>query len=79
MALVAGMSKAFMKAGAKNIIMTLWSVDDEKSALLMKKFYEGVKRGLDYSDALREAKIFMIKDKKTESPFYWSGFVGSGI
>jgi len=72
---IAGMSKAFMKAGAKAVIMTLWSVDDEKSSLLMKKFYEGVKKGLGYSDALREAKLFMIKNKETALPFYWSGFV----
>jgi len=72
---VAGMSKAFMRAGAKNVIMTLWSVNDEKSALLMEKFYEEVKRGLDYNNALREAKLFMIRDKETELPFYWSGFI----
>jgi CHAT domain-containing protein len=74
---VAGLGKAFMKAGAKNIIMTLWSVDDKNSALLMERFYEGVKNGHNYSDALREAKIWMIKEGRSH-PFYWSGFVGSG-
>ncbi len=38
---VAGLSKAFMEAGAKNVIMTLWSVDDKKSSELMEKFFEG--------------------------------------
>ena len=73
---VAGISKAFMKAGAKNVIMTLWSVNEKKSSLLMEKFYKKVKNGFSYSDALREAKIWMIKEEP--NPFYWSGFVGSG-
>ncbi len=75
---VASLSKAFMLAGAKNIIMTLWSVDDEKSSLLMEKFYENIKNKMDYSDALREAKLWMIGDKNSSHPYFWSGFVGSG-
>jgi len=55
--------------------MTLWSVDDEKSSTLMEKFFEGVQRGLSYGDALREAKCWMIRDKNSSHPFYWSGFV----
>ena len=72
---VAGLSKAFMRAGARKIIMTLWSVDDSKSSLLMKKFFEGVQSGLSYGNALREAKLWMIRDKESSHPFYWSGFV----
>jgi len=75
---VASLSKAFMLAGAKNIIMTLWSVDDEKSSILMEKFYKNIKNKMDYSDALREAKLWMIKDINSSHPYYWSGFVGSG-
>jgi len=74
---VAGLSKAFMEAGAKNVIMTLWSVDDKKSSELMERFYKGVKRGLDYSNSLREAKIWMIEEGNSH-PYYWSGFMGSG-
>ena len=75
---VASLSKAFMLAGAKNIIMTLWRVDDEKSSLLMQKFYENIKQGVNYSNALREAKLWMIKDNNSSHPYFWSGFVGSG-
>ena len=74
---IAGLSKAFMEAGAKSMIMTLWSVNDKKSSELMEKFFEGVKRGVSYSDALREAKIWMIEVGNSH-PFFWSGFVGSG-
>ncbi len=72
---VASLSKAFMEAGSKRVIMTLWSVSDEKSSLLMKNFYRNIKNGVNYSEALRKAKISMIKDKNSTHPFYWSGFI----
>ena len=74
---VQGLPKAFIQAGAKNIIMSLWQVDDSKTTELTRYFYENVKGGMDYKEALREAKLKMIE----MHPYYWSGFVfsGSGI
>jgi len=74
---VAGLSKAFMTAGAKYIVMSLWSVPTDATGKLMKRFYENLHKGYGYSDALREAKIWWIEHKNSH-PFYWSGFVGSG-
>jgi CHAT domain-containing protein/Tfp pilus assembly protein PilF len=75
---VAGINKAFMKAGARYIVMSLWSVSDNATAILMKKFYGNIKENSSYGIALREAKIEMIKNGKAH-PYYWSGFVGSGV
>jgi CHAT domain-containing protein len=79
---VAGINKAFMKAGAKYIVMALWSVPEKSTGLIMKRFYENLNDGKDktYSEALRDAKIWMITDIKNSNPhpFYWAGFVGSG-
>jgi len=74
---VASLSKAFMKAGAKHIVMSLWSVDDKATATLMENFYQNIKDGKSYSVALREAKLSMIKSRKSH-PYYWSAFIGSG-
>jgi CHAT domain-containing protein len=74
---VAGINKAFMRAGAKQVVMSLWSVSDKATTWLMEEFYKGINDGKSYSEALREAKIFMI-DNKNSHPYYWSGFVGSG-
>ena len=74
---VAGLSKAFMEAGAKYIVMSLWSVPTKSTGELMERFYENLHRGDGYSDALRNAKIWMIENRNSH-PFYWSGFVGSG-
>jgi len=74
---VVGLPKAFIQAGAKNIIMSLWSVNDAKTATLMKKFYYHLHndKNQNYIDALRKAKLEMIE----EHPYYWSGFILSGI
>ena len=74
---VQGLPKAFIQAGAKNIIMSLWQVDDSKTTELTRYFYENIKSGMGYKEALREAKLKMID----MHPYYWSGFVfsGSGI
>ena len=73
---VAGLSKAFIQAGAKNIMMSLWSVDDKQTANLMEKFYINLDNKKDnYIDSLRKAKLQMIK----LHPYYWSSFVINGV
>jgi CHAT domain-containing protein len=75
---VAGLPKAFIQAGAKNIMMSLWSVDDKQTANLMEKFYKNVNISQDkesYIDSLRNAKLKMID----MHPYYWSSFIMSGV
>lgn len=73
---VSGLSKAFIQAGAKNIMMSLWSVDDKQTANLMENFYKNLnKKKTNYIDSLRDAKLQMIK----LHPYYWSSFVINGI
>ncbi|MCH9741372.1 MAG: CHAT domain-containing protein, partial [Epsilonproteobacteria bacterium] len=72
---VIGLPKAFIQAGAKKVIMSLWSVSEQKTATLMEHFYAHVAKGEDYATALRSAKLKMIG----EHPFYWSAFIMSGI
>ncbi len=76
---VASISKAFRKAGAKYLLTTLWSIDDELTVTLMKKFYKYIKEGnMSYGKALQRAKIDLIMDISNYHPYYWAGFVGSG-
>ncbi len=74
---VAGINKAFMKAGAKYVVMSLWSVPAHSTEELMTRFYENLQRGQSYSEALRGAKIWWIEHKNSH-PYFWGGFVGSG-
>jgi CHAT domain-containing protein len=44
----------------------------------MEGFYKNIKDKKSYPEALREAKLEMIRAGKSH-PYYWSGFVGSGV
>ncbi len=74
-----GLPHAFMSAGSKSVVASLWKVDDRATALLMSYFYEGMlKQGLPGAAALRAAKLKMMQDKQYSAPFYWAGFVFQG-
>lgn len=74
---VYGLQRAFRIAGARNLIMSLWSVDDDATLKLMTAFYEHRSRGLSTPDAFNAAQ----SDLRTTHPhpFYWSAFVLLGI
>ena len=73
---VASLPKTFIQAGSKNVLMSLWSVDDNSTVELMKEFYADIKGNGKFNEVLREAKLKMIKDAK--HPFYWAAFIMSG-
>lgn len=76
---VIGLARGFMHAGASGVIASLWKVDDDATAELMKHFYAGLfKRNLSPAAALREAQLAVSKNKRWESPYYWAGFVLQG-
>lgn len=74
---VSGLSKAFIQAGAKDIVMSLWSVDDQATKELMTSFYEEMKQNRNYANALKAAKLKIIEEGR--HPFYWAAFVVSGL
>jgi CHAT domain-containing protein len=71
------MSRAFYYAGARNVVATLWNVDDLSTADLMKSFYQRLNAGSSPEDALREAKIQMLHGSRNlwRHPWFWSPFV----
>lgn len=74
---VAGLSRAFLYAGADSLVVSLWSVADVQTKELMVDFYTMLKGGMNRESALREAKIDMIKQGKL--PFFWAPFVYIGV
>jgi CHAT domain-containing protein len=79
---IISLARGFTYAGAKSIITSLWSVEDESTKDLMILFYQNLKQGMTKDAALRKAKLAFINDKNRNHaqvhPFYWSGFVGIG-
>ncbi len=53
---IVGLSRAFMLAGSKSVIVSLWSVESNSTAVLMKSFYSHLKSGRSKEEALRLAK-----------------------
>ncbi|MCL4854979.1 MAG: CHAT domain-containing protein, partial [Bryobacteraceae bacterium] len=73
------LSRAFLLAGAKSVVSTLWSVDDTVSAFLMKRFYRGLASGKDTAAALTEAKRSVVRSFGTQAlPFHWGAFALEG-
>lgn len=74
-----GLTRGFMYAGAASVVASMWKVDDEATAELMRYFYRSMLRdGLPPAAALRRAQIAMSQQKRWQSPYYWSGFVIQG-
>jgi len=72
---ISGIAKSFLIAGAQNIVLTLWSIDDQATNIFMSYFYKAVFRGRSIQSALNEAKILMMQHKEYCNPYYWAGFV----
>ena len=74
-----GLTRGFMYAGARSVVASLWQVDDESTAELMKRFYRALlSEGRRPAAALRAAQLEMSRDKRWSAPFYWAGFVLQG-
>jgi CHAT domain-containing protein len=68
-----GLSWAFLRAGAHNVIAALWDASDAPTEDLMDKFYEELNRGAAPDAALRAAKLSLLHGK-FRNPFYWAPF-----
>ena len=74
-----GLTRGFMYAGAKSVVVSLWSVKDNATAELMKKFYQQMlDKGLNPVAAMRAAQLEMWKTQQWKSPYYWAAFVVQG-
>jgi CHAT domain-containing protein/tetratricopeptide (TPR) repeat protein len=73
---VFGLRRAFVLAGAKTLVVSLWKVPDEETQRLMTDFYHRILSGQPRADALREAQLAM--KAKDADPFFWGAFICHG-
>lgn len=75
-----GLTAGFMQAGARQVLASLWKVDDAATASLMTWFYDGLlKERLSPAAALRRAQNIMRRDKRWRSPVFWGAFILQGV
>src|SRR5262249_20725559 len=71
-----GLSWAFLRAGAHEVVGALWQVGDASTADVMESVYEQIGGGQAPADAMRAAKLAMLKSGSVyRRPFYWAAFV----
>jgi tetratricopeptide (TPR) repeat protein len=70
-----GLSRAFFYAGTPTVVASLWNVDDEASAELMRHFYGGLRQGLPKAAALRRARLELSRAARWRHPYFWAPFV----
>jgi CHAT domain-containing protein len=75
---VYGLRRAFFLAGTESVVMSLWPVSDAIAREMMVAYYTSLRSGLGRGDALRQAKLEMLKHEGREHPFYWASFIQSG-
>lgn len=74
-----GLTRGFIYAGAARVMATLWKVDDDATAELMKHFYQKMLREKKSpATALREAQAALWQQKRWRAPYYWAAFVLQG-
>jgi CHAT domain-containing protein/Tfp pilus assembly protein PilF len=75
---VYGLRRAFLLAGTETLVMSLWPLSDYIARETMVAYYTGLRTGLGRGEALRQAKLAMLKRKVRQHPFYWASFIQSG-
>src|SRR5205807_2307352 len=76
---VSTLEEAFLTAGARSVVASLWSADDTYTTALMTSFYRHLARNEDKAMALQSAKLDMLNQFGWEvGPFYWGAFVLTG-
>jgi CHAT domain-containing protein/Tfp pilus assembly protein PilF len=74
-----GLTQGFLYTGARQVVASLWRIEDRATAELMSRFYRGLLvEGRPPAAALRLAQLAIREDRRWRSPYYWSGFVLQG-
>ncbi|NEO54610.1 MAG: tetratricopeptide repeat protein [Okeania sp. SIO3B5] len=73
------LTRGFMYAGAKRVVVSLWSVEDNSTAELMKNYYQKMLE-IDKNpvEAMRETQLEMLSSDNWKAPYYWAPFVVQG-
>ena len=72
---VVGIARAFLGAGTRSVIATLWKIDDEATLAFMRQFYKHLVAGYSASKSLHQAMKWMSESEKFNAVKHWAPFV----
>ena len=71
---VVGIARAFLAAGARSVLVTLWAIDDEATMVFMKSFYQHLKEGKTANAAVQQSMKFLRESEQFSEMKYWAPF-----
>ena len=72
---VVGIARAFLAAGARSVLVSLWAIHDEATMMFMEIFYRNLIKGKSASVSLNRAMKFLRESAKFSAVKYWAPFV----
>ena len=77
---ILGLTRSIFYAGARNVAVSLWNVNDSATATLMASFYRNLRQGLTKDEAMRQARLTLLHGPQRvwRHPYYWAAFVIEG-
>ena len=76
---VVGIARAFLAAGARCVLVSLWAIDDEATMVFMKSFYQQLKEGKTASAAVQQAMKSLRESENFSKMKYWAPFQLIGV
>ncbi|MBN8576517.1 MAG: CHAT domain-containing protein [Cytophagales bacterium] len=76
---IMGLTRAFIYSGTKNLIVSLWKVNDDSTEKFMTEFYRRMAKSASIAESLRGAKLAFLKSNPALAPHHWSAFVHIGL
>ncbi len=74
-----GLTQAFFEAGARQVVVSVWDVEDQATSELMEHFYRALLiEQRTPAAALREAQLRLLKSERWRAPAFWAGFILAG-
>ncbi|MBP7866437.1 MAG: tetratricopeptide repeat protein [Acidobacteria bacterium] len=72
---ILGLTRAFLYAGSRSVVVSLWPISDASTAHFMQIFYREILAGVPRDDALRRAQADLAAQGDFAHPFHWAAFV----
>lgn len=71
-----GLGRAFLAAGARSLLMSLWPVEDTATAIFMQHFYQSLLNGKTKAEAVRDAQCHLLHYQSDVygHPYFWAAF-----